>query len=244
MIEEFTLPSVSKEFLKWSALSSIERAQNLIQTREVNPILEDPNDHKNYFYSFKSMIQEGVLSMFRGITPRLVAFFPIAVTPLIADYFQEKYEMNPRVAGVIANTITYLVRYPFDYAYTKLATQPQEGEYKNIWDLLKKRVKKDGFLSVYRGMGLSLLGIVVSHFVAVGVVFALRLKPSYKAINFRRLMFILTIRVSLYPFDTLRKRLIVTDTHPDEKKEGIKTLKFLKICSLGVLTLSSLGLIL
>lgn len=222
MIEEFSLTSIGTAFLDWSGPVAIERAQNLIQTRNTNPDLEDPEQHRNYLQSFKTSFQEGMASFFQGTLPRMIAFIPVAATPLLADYFQEKYNLQPRMAGVVANTITYLVRYPFDYAFTKLATQSREGEYKGIWDLFKKRVKKDGFLSLYNGMMLSLLGIVVSHIAGVGVVVALRLKPSYTAINFRRLMFALTIRVSLYPFDTIRKRLIVSDTHPDEKKRGYK----------------------
>lgn len=229
MISEFTVPEISKELLKWCATTGIERAQNMIQTRRVNPSLENSNSHRNFWISFKTMIEEDILSLYSGALPRIIAFFPIAVTPLLADYFEDRFEMKPRIAGVVANTITYLIRYPFDYAYTKLTTQKYgEEEYKGILDLLKKRIKKDGFLSIYKGMGLSLLGIIVSHAVSVGVVVALRLKPSYTAINLRRIMFVLTIRFTLYPFDTVRKRLIVTDTHPDEGKRGYKNPEIFK----------------
>lgn len=233
-IREFAQPTVqvSKDFAKWFSTISIERAQNLIQTREVNPKLQTPEEHRNFLKSFQSMIQQGLLTLYRGALPKIIAFAPVAITPILADYFEEHYQMKPRMAGVIANTISYLIRYPFDYAFTKLATQchgeGEEPEYQGIWDLLSRRIKQDGFLSIYKGMGLSLVGIVVSHMISAAVVMGLRLKPSYTALNFRRITFVLTIRFTLYPFDTVRKRLIVTDTHPDEKKRGWRNPDLLK----------------
>merc|ERR1711990_164554 len=67
-------------------------------------------------------------------------------------------------AGATAAIVVDIFTYPLTVCFTRLtADMAQEGqtrEFKNLWDCMKKTGSKEGFFGLYRGMGISLCGII------------------------------------------------------------------------------------
>lgn len=65
-------------------------------------------------------------------------------------------------AGASAAIISTIVCYPLDFARTRLATDiSRNTRFDGIWDCWKKILRHDGFLSIYKGLGVCLIGEVI-----------------------------------------------------------------------------------
>mmetsp|Transcript_24083 Transcript_24083/g.18368 ORF Transcript_24083/g.18368 Transcript_24083/m.18368 type:complete len:184 (+) Transcript_24083:381-932(+) len=132
---------------------------------------------------------------------------------------------NMASGGAAGATSLFFV-YPLDFARTRLAADVGKGdgkrEFNGLVDCITKIGKKDGPYGLYRGFGISVIGIIAyraSYFgmFDTGKVF---LFPDAKKANiFFMWMFAQFVTVSAgiasYPLDTVRRRLMMQSGRSD-----------------------------
>ena len=75
-----------------------------------------------------------------------------------------KFLLGNVVSGGAAGATSLLFVYPLDFARTRLAADiggKSSREFTSTWNCWSKVINKDGFRGLYRGMGISITGIVV-----------------------------------------------------------------------------------
>jgi solute carrier family 25 (adenine nucleotide translocator) protein 4/5/6/31 len=122
-------------------------------------------------------------------------------------------------SGGLAGAGSLCVVYPLDYARTRLASDVGSGKatFNGLGDCLVKTARgPSGFMSLYNGFGVSVLGIIPYRGVYFGMYDSMREKNPYK--NDLGAAGILskfacaqttaiTAGYASYPFDTIRRRL-------------------------------------
>ena len=129
--------------------------------------------------------------------------------------------------GVAAGAAVLTIFYPFALAQTKLegdvkASSPDGDDepkylYSGMLDVFRKTTANQGFLGLYRGFAVSLVGISVYR----GVYFALfdAIKPSLQDGKSRMTVgFVVAVisGIMSYPFDVIRRRMIVNSGQSHE----------------------------
>lgn len=75
-----------------------------------------------------------------------------------------KFFVGNMMAGGAAGTTSLIFVYPLDFARTRLAndvgTPTQSREFKGLYDCLSATYSKDGIRGLYRGMLISIFGVV------------------------------------------------------------------------------------
>merc|ERR1711898_87807 len=146
----------------------IERVKLIIQTQDANPLImsgEIPR-YTGIVNCFTRVGQEqGIAAFWRGNFVNILRYFPIQA-------FFPKY--NPKTSfwaffgvnmasGGLAGAGSLCIVYPLDYARTRLASDVGSGKraFNGLTDCLKKTAKgPKGFLSLYNGFGVSVVGII------------------------------------------------------------------------------------
>ena len=66
------------------------------------------------------------------------------------------------LSGASAAMVSTVICYPLDFARTKLATDLNMNlAYSGIWDCWRKTSEKEGFLAIYNGLSICLVGEVI-----------------------------------------------------------------------------------
>jgi solute carrier family 25 (adenine nucleotide translocator) protein 4/5/6/31 len=125
-------------------------------------------------------------------------------------------------SGGAAGATSLSVVYPLDFARTRLAADVGKGankerEFNGLVDCLKKVVQNDGIGGLYRGFGISVVGIIgyrASYFGMFDTGKVLLFEDIRKANFFAMWGFaqIVTVGAGVvsYPLDTVRRRLMMT----------------------------------
>jgi len=71
------------------------------------------------------------------------------------------------LSGGLAGACATTVIFPFDFARTKLSTD-SSGQYNGFTDCIKKTVKKDGVLGMYKGVSMALTGVFLATGLTLG----------------------------------------------------------------------------
>lgn len=131
------------------------------------------------------------------------------------------------LSGGAAGATSLIFVYPLDFARTRLAADVGKGkeggrEFTGLNDCLSKILKSDGIYGLYRGFGISVIGIIVyraSYFgmFDTGKVF---LFPDKNKANFFMMwafaQFVtVSAGISSYPLDTVRRRLMMQSGRSD-----------------------------
>ena len=129
-------------------------------------------------------------------------------------------------SGGLAGASSLLIVYPLDFARTHLGADVGKGadrEFNGLIDCITKTMKKGGFLSLFQGFGISVAGIIVyrgAYFgfydSAIGV-----LKPTNILAKFVIAQAVMAASdISSYPFDTVRRRLMMQSGAKDKLYNG------------------------
>mmetsp|Transcript_32134 Transcript_32134/g.76197 ORF Transcript_32134/g.76197 Transcript_32134/m.76197 type:complete len:378 (-) Transcript_32134:190-1323(-) len=108
---------------------------------------------------------EGVSGLYRGVNPTLVGAFPYEGIKFYA-YDKIKRALPHRadgtqrlewklVAGASAATVAHILTYPMDTVRRRMQLQGAGGMamiYKSSWDCAKQMARKEGVISLYRGL--------------------------------------------------------------------------------------------
>ena len=188
--------------------------------------------------------EQGVTSMWRGNLANVIRYFPTqALNFAFKDTFKRylnpynkkteplKFFVGNIMSGGAAGAASLCVVYPLDFARTRLAVDVGkaggERQFNGLADCLAKVFKSDGPLGLYRGFGISVLGIIAYR----GAYFGLFdtgnaiLFGEGKTQNFFAMWAFAQTTTTLagiisYPLDTVRRRLMMQSGRKDKMYSG------------------------
>eukprot|EP01024_Parvocaulis_polyphysoides_P040906 TRINITY_DN3735_c0_g2_i2.p1 TRINITY_DN3735_c0_g2~~TRINITY_DN3735_c0_g2_i2.p1 ORF type:complete len:358 (-),score=50.76 TRINITY_DN3735_c0_g2_i2:205-1278(-) len=221
-----------------TVVAPIERVKLLLQTQDSNPRIKSGEipRYTGITDCFSRVAKEqGFLSFWRGNLANVIRYFPtqafnFAFKDTIKGIFPKynpKTEFWPFFAcnlasGGLAGAGSLLIVYPWDFARTRLAADVGKGndrEFTGLIDCVGKVAKKEGFFSLYQGFGVSVQGIIVyrgAYFglfdTAKGVLLKDVKESGAMVFAYKFLVAQLvttTAGIMSYPFDTVRRRLMM-----------------------------------
>jgi len=243
-LTDFALGGVSGAIAK-TCTAPIERVKILIQTQDANPRIRSGEVAKytgiaNCFSRVFS--EQGFSAFWRGNLANIIRYFPTqAFNFAFKDFFKNMFpRYNPdtqfgmfflanMASGGLAGAGSLCIVYPLDYARTRLASDVGSGkrDFKGLGDCLVKTAKgEQGFMGLYNGFGVSVLGIIPYRGVYFGLYDSLREKNPYKAerglvgvcSKFAVAQFTaIAAGYASYPFDTVRRRLQMQSEKPKDQ---------------------------
>merc|ERR1712196_188163 len=223
----------------------IERVKLVIQTQEANPKImsgEVPR-YTGIGNCFTRIYQEqGLASFRRGNLTNCIRYFPTqAFNFAFKDTIKAIFpRANPKTefwkffainmaSGGLAGAGSLCIVYPLDYARTRLASDVGSGkrDFNGLGDCIMKTAKgPKGFLGLYNGFGVSVVGIIPYRGVYFGFYDTLSSKNPYKdekgairtASKFAVAQFTaISAGYASYPSDTVRRRLQMQSEKPKDQ---------------------------
>jgi solute carrier family 25 (adenine nucleotide translocator) protein 4/5/6/31 len=176
--------------------------------------------------------EQGLGAFWRGNLANVVRYFPTqALNFSFKDVYKKTFcPYNPKTepvkffigncaSGGAAGATSLCVVYPLDFARTRLAADVGSGktrEFNGLIDCLKKVAVSDGPSGLYKGFGISVIGIVAyraSYFgcfdTGKAILFSDMKKANPMALfAFAQVVTVLAGIIS-YPLDTIRRRLMM-----------------------------------
>jgi solute carrier family 25 (adenine nucleotide translocator) protein 4/5/6/31 len=215
-------------------VAPIERVKLLLQVQDANKKIPVDQRYNGIGDCFTRVIKEqGFATLWRGNLANVIRYFPTqALNFACKDYYKTifcpynpktepvKFFMGNMASGGAAGATSLTVVYPLDFARTRLAADVGAGgdrEFTGLVDCLAKVAKNDGPLGLYRGFGISVVGIIgyrASYFgmfdTGKVMLFEDMKKANFFAVwGFAQCVTVLSGIVS-YPLDTVRRRLMMT----------------------------------
>lgn len=241
--QDNALATVARDFLAGgisagvskTIVAPIERVKMLIQTQDSIPEIKEgkmPRYAGIYDCFSRVSREQGVLSLWRGNLANVIRYFPTqALNFMFKDSLKRifpKYDQKKEFAkffatnvasGGLAGAASLLVVYPLDFARTRLASDVgKEGsrEFTGLGDCLVSTARRTGFMSLYRGFGVSVQGIIVyrgAYFGLFDTAKAVLFTDEKKANIFMKWAVAQAVTASAgvvsYPFDTVRRRMMM-----------------------------------
>jgi solute carrier family 25 (mitochondrial adenine nucleotide translocator), member 4/5/6/31 len=229
-----------------TVVAPIERVKLLLQTQDSNPRIRSGEIPRytgigNCFSRVAA--EQGVASFWRGNLANVIRYFPtqafnFAFKDTIKKVFPKydpkkefgKFFMTNLASGGLAGAASLLIVYPLDFARTRLAADLGQGatrEFTGLIDCLKKVTKRGGPIALYQGFGVSVQGIIVyrgAYFglydTAKGAIFEDEKKASVIAKWAIAQTVTAASGVISYPFDTVRRRLMMQSGGKDKMYNG------------------------
>ncbi|CAB4311567.1 unnamed protein product [Prunus armeniaca] len=232
-----------------SAAAPIERVKLLLQNQgEMIKRGQLKRPYMGVGDCFKRVFrEEGVLSFWRGNQANVIRYFPTqAFNFALKGYFKSifgcskekagylKYFAGNVASGSAAGATTSLFLYHLDYARTRLGTDARgsavngQRQFRGILDVYSKTLSSDGIAGLYRGFGVSIIGITLYRGMYFGIYDTMKpivlvgsLEGNFLA-SFLLGWSVTTVSgVCAYPFDTLRRRMMLTSGQPSKYRNAI-----------------------
>jgi len=230
---DFMLGGVSAAVSK-TAVAPIERVKLLLQLQDSNKQIKSEADkYKGIVDCFVRVNNEqGFGSFWRGNLANVIRYFPTqALNFAFKDTFRRWFAYDRKknfwlffagnmASGGAAGACSLTVVYPLDFARTRLATDIGKGvadrEFNGIADCMMKIIKTDGIFGLYRGFGISVVGIIAYRALYFGMfdtgkdtLFAdFRNANIFLVWAFAQFVTV-TAGIFSYPLDTVRRRLMM-----------------------------------
>eukprot|EP01066_Platyproteum_vivax_P008232 Platyproteum_vivax@DN3408_c0_g1_i1.p1 len=200
-------------------------------------------------------LEQGLISFWRGNWANCVRYFP---TQALNFAFKEKYQKffvrhDPKkdfwkffagmlASGGAAGATSLAFVYPLDFARTRMGMDvgkdASEREFKSLTDCVRQIVKKDNVVGLYKGFGISVMGIIIYRAAFFGLYDTSKtmfFKDPKKApiwATFGLGLGVETVAgVIAYPFDTIRRRLMMQAGRKTDLQYKGTADCFAKICS-------------
>jgi solute carrier family 25 (adenine nucleotide translocator) protein 4/5/6/31 len=179
--KDFMIGGVSAAVSK-TAVAPIERVKLLLQVQDANKNIEVENRYKGIGDCFTRVYREqGFTSLWRGNLANVIRYFPTqAMNFAFKDTYKKvfcpynpkkepfKFFLGNMASGGAAGATSLMFVYPLDFARTRLAADVGKAgkgkgdrEFTGLNDCLKKILKSDGVYGLYRGFGISVVGIIL-----------------------------------------------------------------------------------
>jgi len=230
---DFLIGGVSAAVSK-TVVAPIERVKLLLQVQDANKNIPVDQRYNGIGDCFKRVASEqGVAAFWRGNLANVIRYFPTqALNFACKDFYKltlcpynpktepGKFFIGNCASGGAAGATSLCFVYPLDFARTRLAADVGSGkdrEFNGLIDCLKKTAQKDGTNGLYRGFGISVVGIIAyraSYFGMFDTGKVILFEDIKKANFFAMWGFAQIVTVSAgivsYPLDTVRRRLMMT----------------------------------
>jgi len=231
-VTDFLIGGVSAAVSK-TLVAPIERVKLLLQVQDASKSIAADQRYNGIGDCFSRVYREqGFAAFWRGNLANVIRYFPTQALNFACKDFYKK-TLNPYSAkkepvkfffgncasGGAAGATSLCVVYPLDFARTRLAADVGSGgarEYNGLVDCLLKNFKSDGPIGLYRGFGISVIGIIAyraSYFGMFDTGKAIMFPDAKKANIFAMWLFAQFVTVSAgvvsYPLDTVRRRLMM-----------------------------------
>lgn len=234
-LRDFCLGGVSGAIAK-TATAPMERVKIVLQLQDANARVAAEKRYKGILdVLLRLPKEEGIASLWRGNAVNCARYFPTqALNFAFKDTFKRTFvRHDPKtdfwkffggnlLAGGAAGATSSLFVYPLDFARTRLAADVgKKGarEYAGFTDCIRKIVKSDNIKGLYRGFGISILGIVVYRATYFGAFDTSKAMLKEKPGIFMTWMIAQTVAVGAsllsYPIDTVRRRLMMQSGRSD-----------------------------
>jgi len=215
-------------------VAPIERVKLLLQVQDANKNIPADQRYNGIGDCFKRVVAEqGAASLWRGNLANVVRYFPTQALNFACKDFYKKvfcpydpktqpgmFFMGNMASGGAAGATSLSVVYPLDFARTRLAADVGSGkdrEFNGLIDCIVKNFQKDGIQGLYRGFGISVVGIIAyraSYFGAFDTGKELLFADYKKALFIQKFLYAQVVTngagIVSYPLDTIRRRLMMT----------------------------------
>lgn len=225
-----------------SVAAPIERVKLLLQNQ--GELMKRGQLHKPYVGvrdCFRKVFrEEGVLSFWRGNQANVIRYFPTqALNFAFKGYFKSVFACSKErdgyfkwfagnvASGSAAGATTSLCLYHLDYARTRLGidarqcTMDGKRQFNGLIDVYSKTLSTDGIRGLYRGFGVSIVGITLYRGMYFGIYDTMKpivlvgpFQDNFFASFFLGWSITSFSGVCAYPFDTLRRRMMLTSGQP------------------------------
>uniref|UniRef100_A0A8D9BD95 ADP/ATP translocase n=3 Tax=Cacopsylla melanoneura TaxID=428564 RepID=A0A8D9BD95_9HEMI len=239
-MKDFLAGGVSAAVAK-TATAPIERVKLILQVQHINKQIPEDQRYKGIIDCFVRIPKEqGVMSFWRGNLANVIRYFPTqALNFAFKDTYKNmfmkgvdkhtqfwRYFAGNLASGGAAGATSLLFVYPLDFARTRLAADmgkgPGERLYSGMLDCIKKTVKSDGMMGIYRGFGVSVNGIIIyraAYFGFYDTGKGFLPKDMNVLLSFMFAQVCTTVAgIMSYPLDTVRRRLMMQSGLPAEKR--------------------------
>lgn len=217
-----------------TAVAPIERVKLILQVQAANKQIEAGKEYKGIIDCFVRIPKEqGFGAFWRGNLANVIRYFPTqALNFAFKDVYKQiflggvdqktqfwRYFIGNLGSGGAAGATSLCFVYPLDYARTRLGADVGKGaadrQYNGLVDCIKKTLKTDGVVGLYRGFSVSVQGIIIYRAAYFGCYDTARgslpdPKNSPFIVNFG-IAQVVTICSGIlsYPFDTVRRRMMM-----------------------------------
>jgi solute carrier family 25 (adenine nucleotide translocator) protein 4/5/6/31 len=231
-LTNFLLGGVSAAISK-TASAPIERVKLILQTQDSNErIIKSGQRYTGIGNCFQRVVrEEGVKELWRGNLANIIRYFPTqALNFAFKDFYKTlfpkidpnkdfmKFFIQNLASGGLAGGTSLLFVYPLDFVRTRLGADlgkgPAERQFNGVVDCLTKVVKSDGVPGLYRGLTISILGIIPYRAAYFGLYDTG--KKQFPILNqnillkFMYAQFVTSVSGFVsYPFDTVRRRMMM-----------------------------------
>lgn len=225
-----------------TATAPIERVKLLIQTQHSNAKITRP--YTGIIDCFhRTISEEGFRALWRGNLANVIRYFPTqALNFAFKDVYKGLLLGNPKDAssskvvfsnlmagGLAGSTSTFFV-YPLDMARTRLGVDigrsASERQFRGPWDCIKKIYKVDGLRGLYKGVGMSFIGIFMyrglyfgSYDSGKGLIFDYNKASFLEKFAFAQVCVIFSETIS-YPTDTIKRKLMLQAAKKEVQYSG------------------------
>jgi solute carrier family 25 (adenine nucleotide translocator) protein 4/5/6/31 len=240
---DFLIGGVSAAVSK-TVVAPIERVKLLLQVQDASSSIKAEDRYNGIGDCFRRVANEqGIAAFWRGNLANVIRYFPTqALNFAFKDFYKKIFNpYNPKkepfkffigncLSGGAAGATSLTVVYPLDFARTRLAADVGSGgdrEFNGLVDCLKKIFVKDGPQGLYRGFGISVVGIIAYRAAYFGMFDTGKMMffPDAKKANvFAMWAFAQVVTVSAgilsYPLDTVRRRLMMDSGRAEKMYNG------------------------
>nr|XP_043614785.1 ADP,ATP carrier protein ER-ANT1 isoform X2 [Erigeron canadensis] len=194
--------------------------------------------------------EEGFFSFWRGNHVNVIRYFPTqAFNFAFKGYFKSLFGQSKErdgylrwfvgnvASGSAAGATTSFFLYHLEYARTRLATDSvgnstiKKRQYNGLFDVYRKTLATDGIRGLYRGFGISIVGITLYRGMYFGLYDSLKpvvlvgsFQDNFVASFFLGWSVTTFSGVCAYPFDTLRRRMMLTSGQPSKYRHTVHAL--------------------
>jgi solute carrier family 25 (adenine nucleotide translocator) protein 4/5/6/31 len=237
-MKDFLIGGVSAAVSK-TVVAPIERVKLLLQNQAASKQIKAENQYTGIIDCFARVNKEqGFASFWRGNLANVIRYFPTqALNFAFKDTYKRmfgnfdknrefwKFFAANMASGGAAGATSLLFVYPLDFARTRLATDVGKGaerEFNGLVDCLWKIFKSDGLTGLYRGFGISVVGIIIYRACYFGGFDTGKAKlfKDPRNVNifvmwaFAQFVTVVSGIIS-YPLDTVRRRLMMQSGRTD-----------------------------
>ena len=246
---DFLLGGVSAAVSK-TIVAPIERVKLLLQVQDNIKDIPADQRYNGIGDCFRRVASEqGIPAFWRGNAANVIRYFPTqALNFACKDFYKRIFNpYNPKkepvkffigncASGGAAGATSLCFVYPLDFARTRLAADVGSGkarEFTGLVNCLTTIAARDGPQGLYRGFGISVVGIIAyraSYFGLFDTGKAMFLKDANMLVKwFYAQVVTVSAGIISYPLDTVRRRLMMQSGKPVEEMAYKGTLDCFKV---------------